>query len=351
MTRKLATVRTIGAVKPIEGADRICAYMIDGWQVIDTIGKYNTGDKVIYVEPDAWVPHDLAPFLSKSKEPREYKGVKGEKLRSIRLRGTLSQGLLLSEETLHAYYTSSSAGVEDSAVLSHSGIGDVGDRYDEMLDIQLWEREVPAQLRGVMKGGFPSFIRKTEQERIQDLTKQYEQFKQYPVEVTEKLEGSSLTAYFNNGEFGVCSRNIDLKETEDNTFWKAANKYFIRENMQAMGLNIAIQGELLGAGVQGNIYNISDYDFYVYDVFDVDKQEYMPAEDRYAITESLGLKHAPIIGHNWHYTTTVQELLKMADGKSELNHKQDREGVVLKALDGRFSFKVISNKYLLSAKD
>jgi RNA ligase (TIGR02306 family) len=335
--RKLATVRIIGAVKAIEGADSICAYIVDGWQVVDAIGKYVVGDKVIYIEPDAWVPHTLAPFLSKGKEPREYKGVKGEKLRSIKIRKTLSQGLLLSiQGCIEVLGCTSSLGQEED--------------FSDWLGIQLWEREIPAQLSGVMKGGFPSFIRKTDQERIQNLSKQYEKFKQYPIEVTEKLEGSSCSVYFNNHEFGVCSRNIDLKETEDNTFWKVANKYDLREEMSVLGLNIAIQGELVGAGIQGNIYNSSDYDFYVYDVFDIGKQEHMSAKDRYSITESLGLKHVPVLGLNWHKSTTIEDLIEMADGKSELNPKQDREGIVLKALDGSFSFKVISNKYLLSEK-
>ena len=336
--RKLATVRTIDAVKPIEGADSICAYIVGGWQVVDSIGKYSAGAKVIYIEPDSWIPHDLAPFLSKGKEPREYKGVKGEKLRSIKLRKTLSQGLLLPIAQCISVCGCTSSLVQ-------------GQDVSEWLNIQLWEREIPAQLAGLAKGNFPSFIRKTDQERIQNLTKEYEQFKHHPMEVTEKLEGSSLTAFFNNGEFGVCSRNLELKETEENTFWKAANKYCLRENMQNLDLNIAVQGELIGVGIQGNIYNIADYDFYVYDVFDIDKQEYISAEDRYAIVESLGLKHVPILGHNWHYTTTVQELLEMADGKSELNPKQDREGVVLKAMDGSFSFECISNRYLLAEKD
>lgn len=338
--RKLASLRKIEAIYPIPGADNICKYSVGGWGVVDTIGKYRLNEKVIFVEVDAWIPHSLAPFLSKGKEPRDYKGVAGEKLRSIKLRGTLSQGLLLPVSTRDLVHG-----------LVVGALCDVGDDVTEVLGIQLWEREIPAQLAGMAKGNFPSFIRKTDQERIQNLTKEYEQYKQYPMEVTEKLEGSSLTIYFNKGEFGVCSRNLELKETADNTLWKAANRYNLRENMTALGLNIAIQGELVGAGIQGNIYGIHDFDFYAYDVFDIDKQEYFPADDRYAIVDSLGLKHVPFLGHNWHYTTTVQELLEMADGKSLLNPKQNREGIVLKALDGSFSFKAISNLYLCRQKD
>lgn len=102
IVRKLATVRKIVEVKLIEGADFIIAYRVDNWWVVDTVGKYVVGDLVIYIEPDSWVPIDLAPFLSKGKEPREYNGVKGEKLRTIRLRGTWSQGILINLNDLNS---------------------------------------------------------------------------------------------------------------------------------------------------------------------------------------------------------------------------------------------------------
>ena len=336
--RKLATVRTISEVLPIESADKICVYKIDGWQVIDQINKYQTGDKVIYCEVDSWIPHELAPFLSKGKEPREYKGVKGEKLRSIRLCGALSQGLLFSIPAL------------TDAIGCWSSLGQEED-VSEWLNIRLWEQELSPQLAGLAKGNFPLFIRKTDQQRVQNLGKLYEKSQECPMEVTEKLEGQSLTVFFNQGRFGVCSRNLELKEQEENTLWKAANRYNMRENMKTLGLNIAIQGELVGAGIQGNIYGISDFDFYVYDVFDIDRQAYYNVEDRYSLVETLGLKPVPILGHNWHSVNTLEQLLAMSDGKSLLNPKQAREGVVLKAVDGSFSFKVISNEYLIKSKD
>lgn len=98
MTRKLATIRTIEEIKPIEGADAIEAARVDGWWVVIKKGEYAVGATVIYLEIDSWVPQELAPFLVKGAIPREYNGVKGERLRTIRLRGTLSQGLLLKIE-------------------------------------------------------------------------------------------------------------------------------------------------------------------------------------------------------------------------------------------------------------
>ena len=96
--RKLASIKRIQEIKSIEGADLICAYRVDGWWVVDQIEKYSVGDLVIYCEIDSFLPHTLVPSLSRGKEPREFEGVKGERLRTIKLRGTCSQGLLLKLE-------------------------------------------------------------------------------------------------------------------------------------------------------------------------------------------------------------------------------------------------------------
>jgi hypothetical protein len=165
------------------------------------------------------------------------------------------------------------------------------------------------------------------------------------------VHNSSCTVYFRDGEFGVCSRNIDLKEAEDNSFWKVANQYNLRESMTSLGLNIAIQGELVGSGVQGNIYNIHGLDLYIYDVFDIDKHEYFSQQDRLDLVSALDLNHVPILTSNAHKTRSVSELLEFAEGKSLLNRNAEREGIVLKSFDGKHSCKAVSNKYLLKQKD
>lgn len=98
MTRKLASIRRIANIQPIEGADAIVVATVDGWKVVVKKDEFKVGDLAVYLEIDSWVPHNLAPFLSKGQEPREYNGVKGERLRTVKLRGTTSQGLLLKLE-------------------------------------------------------------------------------------------------------------------------------------------------------------------------------------------------------------------------------------------------------------
>lgn len=95
MERKLASIQRIAEIKTIKDADRICAYRVGGWWVVDAKNKYCVGDSVVYFEIDSWMPTSIAPFLSKGKEPREFNGVKGERLRTVKLRGQISQGLIM----------------------------------------------------------------------------------------------------------------------------------------------------------------------------------------------------------------------------------------------------------------
>ena len=98
--RKLATVQTISEIKTHPNADAIELAIIKGWQVVVKKGEFQPGDKVIYLEIDSWVPTEIAPFLTKNLVPREYDGVRGERLRTVKLRGEISQGLVLPLNTL-----------------------------------------------------------------------------------------------------------------------------------------------------------------------------------------------------------------------------------------------------------
>ena len=184
--RKLATIRGIGVIVPIAGANAIEAAVIGGWKVVIRKGDYQVGDRVIYCEIDSWIPHERAPFLSKGKEPSEYQGIKGERLRTIKLRGQVSQGLLLPMSNLTNY----------GADLS------VGDDVTEQLGILKWEAPVPANLSGDAIGLFPIFIPKTDQERIQNLSREFDKYKEAAElwEITEKLDGSSMTVFFKDAD-------------------------------------------------------------------------------------------------------------------------------------------------------
>ncbi len=363
-SRKLASIAEITYIKPIDGADAIeCAVVNGGWPVVVKKGEYKVGDVAIYLEIDSWVPHELAPFLSKGQEPREYNGVKGERLRTIRLRGQVSQGLLIKlfDVPMHVY-----AVVNDDTGEPYSMgevVWEVGEDLTLELGVQKWEPPIPAQLQGAMKGNFPNFLPKTDQERCQNLRKEiFETFLDEIYEVTTKLDGSSMTVYVKDGEVGVCSRNIDLIETEGNSFWKAAREQNIVEALlevsASKGEEYSIQGELIGEGIQGNPEKLTGQRFYLFDIYSITEDRYLSPSERYSILDKLNMsgasiEHVPIVNGVMNVTGhfgTIDELLEFAEGQS-LNPQTKREGVVFKSHGSDFTFKAIANSYLLKHKD
>jgi RNA ligase (TIGR02306 family) len=304
-------------------------------------GEFAPGDLAVYCEIDSWIPTELAPFLSKGKEPREFEGIKGERLRTVKLRGQLSQGLLLPMNDLMKM-----------KIDGDSVVGE-GDDVSEMLGIVKWEMAIPAQLAGQVKGNFPTEIPKTDQERVQNLVEAIKAAADCGLqfEVTEKLEGSSMTVYRIRGEFGVCSRNLDLKRDENNAFWATAIAEDIDAQMMAVDpyWDFAIQGELIGPGIQGNIYKLSKPEFRVFDVYNIQTGLYLKPEARRKLVETMGLKHVPVITTEFKLDHNVDQLLAMAEFKSVLANTE-REGIVFKQVDGGMTFKAISNKYLLGEK-
>ncbi|HRV01132.1 MAG TPA: RNA ligase (ATP) [Mesotoga sp.] len=350
--RQLATVRRISELKPIEGADRIELAIVDGWQVVVKKREFNTGDLAVYFEIDSWVPLAVAPFLKRSSE-RSYNGIIGERLKTIKMKGQLSQGLLLP--------------IRIAECISGNPLRQFreGEDLTELLGVQKWEKEIPAQLTGLVKGNFPSFLVKTDQPRIQNQYKYVTDILGL-YELSEKLDGSSMTVYstMNDGELvqGVCSRNLDLKRDENNAFWKVAIRENLLEKLSAYGENIALQGELVGPGVQGNPYQLNDLQFFVFDIFSIDSQTYLGSDARIRACIDMNLNHVPILGAASITKTLentgafvnmpLQEILNLADGPSMLNRNVAREGIVWKMIeDPHNTFKAISNEWLLKDKE
>lgn len=338
--RKLASIRKIANILPIEGADAIEVAVVDGWKVVVKKGEYNIGDSAIYLEIDSWVPHTLAPFLSKGQEPREYNGVRGERLRTVKLRGQVSQGLLLKywdfPEVVTAFHKTRIVDPNDT---------DRNFDVTELLGIQKWEPEIPAQLAGQVRGVFPThLIPKTDQERIQNCFPEIEDKGAVTYEVTMKLDGTSCTIFRWENELRVCSRNLELKvndENKGNTFVAMALE--IGNNIPE---GFAFQGEVMGEGIQGNREGVKGHRFFVFDIFDIQKHEYLSPVNRRDVCNKLAIELVPVIGTDWKAPNSVEEGLTIAEGPS-INHKI-REGLVWKCNeDSSFSFKAISNKFLL----
>jgi RNA ligase (TIGR02306 family) len=335
--RKLASVVKIVDIQPIVGADAIMVASVKGWKVVVKVGEYKVGDLAVYYEIDSFLPvRPQFEFLRKSSYKRMGSS-EGFRLKTIKLRGQISQGLL----------TPIPADISDPKE---------GDDLTEALGIVKYEPPIPAQLAGKIKGTFPSFIPKTDEIRIQNFESEVG-FS--PVGerayVTEKLDGTSFTCYFNNGVFGVCGRNWELSETDDNSLWRMAKVLELKDKMTKHGKNIALQGELIGAGINGNLYGMSDHKLFFFTGYDIDKGRRMFFDELEWVLFGLQLQMVPVLEKYGfvipNENNIVDYMLKYAEGKSVLNMEVDREGVVVRGLEKEFSFKAISNTYLLGSKD
>lgn len=343
--RKLASIRLVNNVFPIDNADSLEAVQVGGWVCVTQKNLFKPGDVGIYFEIDSFLPASDSRFSFLEKQFIHFNEKKGARLRTIRLRGQLSQGLFLPVTKFPE--------VENMPV---------GSDVTEILGIEKWEPFIPAQLAGEVVGTYPYFIPTSDQERIQNLDNELSENQGQEFEVTIKLDGSSMTVYRNdkaldkNGSIrqGVCSRNWELRETAGNSLWRVTRKNGILEALEYLGRNLAFQGEIIGNGIQGNPEKLSGQEFYVYNIYDIDSSKYLSPDQRMDILKDLNdngfkISHVPVeptlvLNH------TMEEILAMADGTS-LNPTQKREGLVFKRKDGLFSFKAISNWYLEKHKD
>jgi RNA ligase (TIGR02306 family) len=350
MERKLATIRKIKDIVPIEGADAIELALVDGWQVVVAKNvSHKIGDKIVYCEIDSFLPiKEEFEFLRKSSY-KKMGDQEGFRLKTIKLRGQISQGLILPYSVIPIAQFATAYDLPEGMDVS------------EMLGIVKYEPPIPAQLSGKVKGFFPSFLRKTDEERIQNLEKEYTEWtlsSEHQFYATEKLDGSSFTCYIMNGEFGVCSRNMDLLETEDNTFWIVARKLDLENKLRSFGKNICFQGEMVGESIQGNPYKIKGQTVFFYNIFLIDDREYVGYDEFVNMLFDFDLACVPVLSYPFNFPAdsetslpTVSALLRSAEGKSVLNDKVEREGLVIRSMNRTISFKAISNKFLLGSRD
>jgi RNA ligase (TIGR02306 family) len=352
--RKLVTIERIDEVLPIEGADAIVLVKVKGWQCVAKVGEFKVGDLCVYFEIDSFLPViPMFEFLRKSSFKRMGE-LEGFRIKTIRLRNQLSQGLALPLSVL---------GKPEEVFTI--GEGCIGAEVTEDLGVKKYEPPVPVELAGQIRGNFPSFIKKTDQERCQNIGPEiFVENEGSRYEVTMKMDGTSFTAFYADEEEGVCGRNWELQLDGKND-GNALVRMFINSGLQAalrgLGLNYAVQGELMGPGIQGNREGLKAHRLFVFDIYDIDGGCYLAPDARHRVMDELWavgmsrqmVEHAPVIERNATLSslgiTTVAQLLAFAEGPSYLH--PIREGFVFKREDGGFSFKAISNKFLLKEKD
>ncbi len=278
--RKLVTVREIADIEPIPDADKIELVTVDGWKVVAKKGAHKIGDRVAYYEIDSFLPIRQAYEFLRANSLRKHPitGEAGYKIRTMRMRGQISQGLIMPL-------------VE---VAPEDGKYDIGDDLTKHLGVIKWDIPLTGSVAGNPKGNFPSFLRKTDETRIQNLRREFAEYQSRPGNwvFREKLDGSSITMYRRDGVFGICSRNLELMDSEVNPAWNCAREVNLIENEALEGF--AIQGELIGPGIQKNPYRLTKHQFRPFSLFDIGCAAYKGNDEMVCFAYKLGFRPLPV---------------------------------------------------------
>jgi len=362
VTRHLATIRKIKGLQSIPNADRIEVALIDGWEVVvNKSDGFKVGDLVVYIEIDSVLP-DKPEF----EFMRKYKF----RVKTIKLRGQVSQGLVLPLDILPTNVTLIIE--EGRDVTEILGIK----KYDpEAAREKVWWQKLAVQNKVVfpwwlkpfkrikfirnwwinkhkMVDNFPSFIRKTDEERIQNMPILFEQVKngEIPLTITEKMDGTSATYFLKDGKFGVCSRNKWLLKDDGSPYWTVEHQYEIEQILRCIAGDhklVVLQGEIIGQGIQKNKYHLNGFMLMPFNlIFDGVRCTYKDMKEHLEFTNLTCVPYIECITipKPWE----IQDLVEYSKGASKhRNGKEPREGIVCRNEHHNISFKVINPDFLL----
>jgi len=348
--RNLARVEEVLNITEHPNADQLEIAHIGGWKVIVKKGEFQINDLAIFFEVDSFLPvEERYEFLRKSCL-KHNDGRDGFRIKTIKLRGHISQGLLLplkffpelAEKTFEA-----------------------GEDISDLLNVVKYDTEIGSggiHLGGQPKGNFPNFIRKTDEPRIENLRKYIHNYKGILFEASEKIDGSSMTIFFKDDMVRVCSRNLMYDLDDSNAFSNMAAKMNIADVLKDINLNIAIQGELAGPGIQKNRLKLNELQFFIFNVFDINNQRYFTPKERHVFLNSIGIyskskliQHVPVIDYEisiFDECDDLNKIVKRSIRNSILTPEVYLEGIVYKSHDKLcgddiISFKALNNEYLL----
>jgi RNA ligase (TIGR02306 family) len=361
MQRKLASIQKILNLEPIQGADKIEKATILGWQCVVVKGQFAINDMCVYHEIDSFLPLDnpAYDFLKKNGIKKNNDGLEGIRLKTIRLKGQISQGLAMPLSILKSVKLPTDKREGEQTYTWREGTD-----VTSLLRITQWQPHIPLCLSGLVKGSFPGFIPKTDETRCQNLQPVLDKHKGLPCYITEKLDGSSATFFMKDGLFGVCSRNLELKESEENAFWKMAKKLRIEEKMRKEGFdNFALQGELCGPGIQENSLALKDFNVYFFNIYNIKEGKYCGLNQMKNFFDILDVSTVPLITQDYQLSNDIPSLVKLATRKSVINPNGWAEGIVIRPMEevedrefmnvlnyNRLSFKVINPEFLIEVE-
>ena len=353
--RRLATIQEVESIEPIPARDRIVLAHLKGlgWQIIVKKGEFYPGDKCIFVEPDALMPE---------KPEFEFLREKKFRIKTMKMAGVLSQGICFPVDILPTGVYKVGDDVTDVlGIVKYDEYGESEPKevkepqrkYPAFLMRWAWFRRLVLPSKKKVRG-FPAFLKKTDEERIQNCPEILKDKRQFAL--TEKVDGCSLTAALVKTktwygkptfEFILCSRTLRLWHDDNNHYWQASKRYNLPEVLKKMIGDlpwIAIQGECVGPKVQGNPYRLKEVDLMIFNIVTPEGRE-NPLNTQ-TICMANGLKPVPFLSVDV-LPDTVNEMLDIATGESVVTPGVMREGLVLRSIDGEISFKAVSPDYLI----
>lgn len=355
--RKLASIRQISDIQPIEGKDKIVLATIDGWHVIVKKDEFAVGDLCVYVEIDSVMPE---------KPEFEFLRKKDFRISTMKMAGVVSEGICFPVDFLpNGHYEFGQDVTELMGVKQYEPTMDVGTpaekeskpepRYPKWLMRFAWFRKLV--LRGkTLNRDFPSLVSKSDEQRIQNIPQVLNNRDKQWIP-TEKIDGCSATyllvrkkrkfPFKDKFVFYVCSRNYRIPVEDDSQYWKIARKYDIEWVLRQL-INgrewVCFQGEIVGPKIQKNKYHLLDHDFYLYNF--IDEHGRYSSVIGEAVAHKFEMKWVPLFDSTT-LPETVDEVLKMAHGNSVINPDVLREGLVFRSIDGKDSFKAVDPEFLI----
>jgi hypothetical protein len=381
--RKLAYVAKIEGFMSIEGCDNIELAEVLGWKVIVRKELYKVDDLVIYHEIDTLAPQ--WPLYKDDLEKRSYK------IKTMKMRGAYSQGYIVPFSSVTIQNTLGNVDFRDGFFDLYVDLkkfksfkAEEGLDLSDILDLKKYDNEDGESLedyrpnikkswlqnkinflkwkwkslfsskQNKKSGNFPSFLRKTDETRVQNLKGPISQIGSEECYITEKIEGQSGSFAINSDKYVVCSRNMIVADHISNNHGYISKKYDLENKIRSLGSNICVQGELYGTTIQGNYYGIEDKEFLVYSIYIIDEKRYADYEETLDYVKKLDLNMVPIVDDIFILHDDIDKLVELSKGKSVINKNKLREGVVIRTkkrvrYGNIFSFKSINPDYLIKA--
>jgi hypothetical protein len=353
--RNLASIKIISEINPIEGKDKIALATVDGWRVIIQKDQFTLGGKCVYCEIDSVLPE---------KPEFEFLRSKNFRIRTMKMAGVISQGICFPLDILPKGNYEINQNVTDIiGVKQYEATMDIEQevlnkkasnyKFIKFLMRFKWYRQLVYKKDHRAGKGFPSFVSKTDENRIQNMP--FILSDKTPFVVTEKIDGQSGTfvltkkksLFKTKFECMVCSRNLRLFAKDNQSYWKVFDKYNLESKLASIIGDyewVAIQGECVASNVQGNKYKVSEPDLFVFNV--IYPTGRMGTIEAKALCEGIGLKFVPIVHDNYVLPDSVDEVLNFAHGQSMVGNTL-REGLVIRSLDGKTSFKAVDPLFLI----